>query len=92
MTLKACTCPVQGLYWACRGPVYSSVRVPHSFTSFQLVDRTAIRTLGLTCLGHIQVDLGMAVPKFHVGFVARTKHTAMTIEVFRQEFNWVTHL
>jgi hypothetical protein len=68
------------------------VAVANVLAGFECVLCTAIRALGLASSGHIQVDLGMAVPKFHVGFVARTKHTAMTIEVFRQEFNWVTHL
>jgi hypothetical protein len=67
------------------------VAVANVLAGFEFVLCTAVRALGLACAGHIQVDLGMAVPEFHVGFVAGTKHTAMTIEVFGQEFNGIAH-
>jgi hypothetical protein len=68
------------------------VAVANVLAGFEFVLCAAVRALGLAGAGHIQVDLGVAVPEFHVGFVAGTKHAAMTVEVFRQEFNWVTHV
>ncbi len=66
--------------------------VANVLAGFEFVLGAAVRALGLACAGHIQVDLGMAVPEFHVGFLAGAKHAPMTIEVFRQEFNWVAHV
>jgi hypothetical protein len=54
---------------------------------FEVVLGTAIGALGLARFGHIQVHLGMAAPKGHVGFGAGAKHAAMAMEVFGQEFN-----
>jgi hypothetical protein len=57
------------------------------FAGFEVELGPAIGALGLTRFGHIQVDLGMAVPKGHIGLGAGAKHAAMAIEVFGQEFN-----
>jgi hypothetical protein len=67
------------------------VAVANVLAGFEFVLGTAVRALGCAGAGHIQVNLGVGVPEFHVGFVAGAIHAAMTIEVFRQEFNWVTH-
>jgi hypothetical protein len=61
------------------------------FAGFEFVDRAAVRALGFTGVGHIQVNLGMAVPEFHVGFGAGAKHAALTVQVFGQKFNCVAH-
>jgi hypothetical protein len=68
------------------------VAVANVLAGFEFVLCAAVRALGLACAGHIQVDLGVAVPEFHVCFVTGAKHTAMTVEVFGQEFNWVAHV
>jgi hypothetical protein len=68
------------------------VAVANVLAGFEFVLSAAVRAFGLACAGHIQVNLGMAVPEFHVGLVAGTKHTAMAVEVFGQEFNWVAHV
>jgi hypothetical protein len=49
---------------------------------FEFVSGAAIRALGLACCGHIQVDLGMAIPELHVGFGTGTKHATVAIEFF----------
>jgi hypothetical protein len=61
------------------------------FAGFEFVHSAAIRALGFTGAGHIQVDLGMAVPELHVGFGAGAKHAALTVEVAGQEFNGLAH-
>jgi hypothetical protein len=66
--------------------------VANVLAGFEFVLGAAIRALGNARASHIQVDLGVAVPEFHVGFVAGAIHAAMTIQVFRQEFNWVAHV
>ena len=53
----------------------------------ELVDGPAIGALGLAALGHVQVDLGVAVPDLHVGQRAGTIHAALSIQVFGQQFN-----
>jgi len=67
------------------------VMAANVLAGFQFVHSAAVRALGFTGAGHIQVHLGVAVPEFHVGFGAGTKHAAVAIEVFRQEFNGVAH-
>ena len=64
----------------------SVVRV-EVLTRAQLVYRTAIWALGCTRAAHVQVDLGMAVPDFHVGFGAGTEHAALGIQVFGQQLD-----
>lgn len=49
---------------------------------FEFVNRAAVRALGFTGAGHIQVDLGVAVPEFHVGFGAGAKHAALRVQIF----------
>jgi hypothetical protein len=51
------------------------------FAGFEFVHRAAIRALGFTLAGHIQVNLGVAVPQLHIGFGAGAKHAAVTIQV-----------
>ena len=53
----------------------------------ELVDGPAIGALGLAALGHVQVDLGVAVPDLHVGQRAGAIHAALSIQVFGQQFN-----
>ena len=53
----------------------------------EFVQRAAIGALGLAAVRHVEINLGMAVPDFHVGQWAGTKHTALVIQVFGQEFN-----
>jgi hypothetical protein len=69
----------------------SSVTVAYSLTCFQLVNSTAVRALGVTFTGHIQVNLWVCVPNFHVSFGAGTKDTALWVQVFGQKFNSLAH-
>src|SRR5450830_448449 len=50
------------------GPDPNSLMPMKVFAVLQLVERAAIRALGLAGVGHIQIDLGVAVPQLHVGF------------------------
>jgi hypothetical protein len=68
-----------------------SVAVADGFACFELVHRTAIRALGMALTGHVQVNLGMGVPNFHVSFGAGAKDTTLGVQVFGQEFNSLTH-
>ena len=65
--------------------------VANVLAGFEFVLSAAVRALGNAGAGHIQVDLGVAVPKLHVGFVAGAKHAAVAVQIFCQEFNWVAH-
>ena len=58
---------------------------------FEFVMRAAIRALGFTGAGNVQIHLGVAVPQFHVCRRIGAKHTAMTVEVFGLEFDRVAH-
>ena len=48
---------------------------------FERVNRAAIRAFGRAFTGYVQINLGMAVPDFHVGLGAGAIHTALRIEV-----------
>ena len=37
--------------------------------------------------GHVQVDLGVAVPQFHAGQRAGAEHAALGVQVFGQQFD-----
>jgi hypothetical protein len=67
------------------------VAVANVLAGFEFVLSAAVGALGNAGAGHIQVDLGMAVPEGHVSFGAGTEHAAMAIQIFRQEFNGVAH-
>ena len=54
---------------------------------FQRVHGTAIRALTLAGSGHIEVHLGVAAVDLHVGFGAGAVHTALGVQVGRQQFN-----
>ena len=53
----------------------------------ELVHGAAIRAFGLAAVRHIQVDLGVGVPGFHVRQGAGAKHAALGVEVFGQQGN-----
>lgn len=63
------------------------VAVANVLAGFEFVLCAAVRALGNARASHIQVDLGVGVPEFHVGFVAGAVHAAMAIQIFGQEFN-----
>jgi hypothetical protein len=65
--------------------------VANVLAGFEFVLSTAVRALGFARAGHIQIHLGVAVPEFHVGFVAGAVHAAVAVQIFCQEFNWVAH-
>src|SRR5574343_1148920 len=65
----------------------ASVAVGDHLPCLQLINRAAIRTLGLTGLGHVQIHLGVGVPELHVGLGAGAEHTALRVQVFGQQFN-----
>ncbi len=73
------------------GEQFESVTVADCFACFELVYRTAIRALGMAFTGHVQVDLGVRVPNFHVSFGAGAKDTALWVQVFGQKFNSLAH-
>ena len=50
----------------------------------EFVDGAAVGAFGLARVDHVQVDLGVAVPYFHVRQRAGAKHTTLVIEVFGQ--------
>ena len=50
----------------------------------ELIDRAAVRALGLTAVSHIKINLGMGVPDFHVRQRAGAVHPALGVQVFGQ--------
>jgi hypothetical protein len=69
----------------------NSVAVTACFACFELVHRTAVRALGMTFTGHIQVNLGVGVPDFHVSLGAGAKDTTLWVQIFGQKFNGLAH-
>ena len=67
--------------------VGDSVAVPYRFAFPQAVHRTAVRTARLAGFGHIQINLGVAVPDFHVGLGAGAEHPAVGVEVLGEQFH-----
>ena len=63
------------------------VTVANVLAGFEFVLSAAIRALGNAGAGHVQVNLGVAVPEFHIGFVAGAVHAAVAVQIFGQEFN-----
>ena len=68
-----------------------SVGAAYMLTRLELVNRTAIRALGVAVAGHIQIHLGVVVPYLHVGVGARAKDAALGVQVFGQKFDRVAH-
>ncbi len=56
-----------------------SVAVTDCFARFQLVHRTAVGTLGMALTGHVQVNLGVRVPDFHVSLWAGAKNSTLWV-------------
>jgi hypothetical protein len=63
------------------------VAVANVLAGFEFVLGAAIRALGNAGAGYIQINLGMGIPEFHVGFVTGAVHATMAVQVFGQEFN-----
>ena len=61
------------------------------FARFEFVFCAAVRALGVAFSGHIQVNLGMGIPNFHVSFGAGAKDTTLWVQVFGQKFNSLAH-
>lgn len=57
------------------------------FTVLEFVDAAAIGALGLTGVGHVEVDLGVTAPDLHVGQQAWTKHATLVVQIFGEKFN-----
>jgi hypothetical protein len=55
--------------------------------SLELVDRAAIRALRLPGVGHVQVDLGVAVPDLHVRLGVGAKDAALVVQVLGQQLD-----
>ena len=53
---------------------------------FEAVHGAAIGALGLAGVGHVQVDLGVAVPQLHVGLGAGAVDAALGIQVLGSQF------
>jgi hypothetical protein len=62
------------------------VAVANVFAGFEFVLGAAVRALSNARTCHIQVDLGMGVPEFHIGFIAGAVNAAMAVQIFPQEF------
>lgn len=56
-------------------------------TGLEAVGRAAIRAFGVASLGHVQIDLGVAVPQLHVGLGAGAEHATLCVEVFGGQFD-----
>ncbi len=56
-------------------------------TGLQCVHRAAIRAFGRAFTGHVQINLGMAVPDFHVGLGAGAVDTTLRIEVSGEQLD-----
>lgn len=56
-------------------------------TRLQTVGGAAIGALGFASLGHIQIDLGVAVPQLHVCLGARAEHATLSIQIFGGQFD-----
>ncbi len=67
------------------------VMAANVLAGFEFVLSTAVRALGFARARHIQVDLGVAVPEFHIGLGTGAIDAAVAVEVFGQEFNCVAH-
>jgi hypothetical protein len=63
------------------------VAVANVLAGFEFVLSAAIGALGNAGAGHIQINLGVGVPEFHVGFVAGAVHATVAVQIFGQEFN-----
>ena len=57
------------------------------FARLQAVDRAAVRALGFASLGDVQIDLGVAIPQFHIGLGAGAEHATLGIQVFGGQFD-----
>ena len=57
------------------------------FASLQTIGGTTVWALGFTRLGHIQIDLGVAVPQFHISLWAGAEHATLGIEVLGSQFD-----
>ena len=55
--------------------------------SLEAIAGAAIRALGFTSLGDIQIDLGVAVPQFHISLGAGAEHATLGIEVLGSQFD-----
>ena len=53
----------------------------------QAVDRAAVRALGFASLGDVQIDLGVAVPQFHIGLGAGAEHATLGVEILGSQFD-----
>lgn len=56
-------------------------------TCLQTVCCATVRTLGFTCLGDVQINLGVAVPQLHVCLGARAEHATLSIQIFGGQFD-----
>ena len=66
---------------------WESMPASKHLTGLEAVSRAAIRAFGVAGLGHIQVDLGVAVPQLHIGLGAGAEHTTLGIQVFGGQFD-----
>ena len=57
----------------------NSVAVTDCFACFELVHRTAVRALGMPFTGHIQVNLRVGIPDFHISLGAGAKNTTLRV-------------
>ena len=57
------------------------------FAGLELVDRTAVRALAFAIMGHINVDLGVAVPQLHIGLGAGAVNPALLVQVLGSQFD-----
>ena len=55
--------------------------------SLEAIAGAAVWALGFAGLGHIQINLGMAVPQLHIGLGAGAEHATLGIEVLGSQFD-----
>ena len=60
--------------------------VANVLAGFEFVLSAAVRALGNAGAGH-KINLGVAVPEFHIGFITGAVHATVTVQIFGQEFN-----
>ena len=57
------------------------------FPGLELVDRAAIGALAFAVVGHIDIDLGVAIPQLHVCLGAGAVDAALLVQVFGSQFD-----
>ena len=70
-------------------PAYRRKLMPTSknLTCLELIDRSAVRALAFAVVTHIDIHLGVVVPKLHIRLGAGAVNTALLVQVFGSQFD-----